>query len=146
MSDINGMVRLNLDLSPELNQILEELSTKIGTSKSDVLRQVITLMQIMVIAKEETKKLGVPEASQLIANEIIFPSEQPKPHPLDTFMERLGPWEDERTAEEIVKEIDDSRTISNKDPDENQTVKENFKQELLAIQQRRKTGSRAKLS
>ncbi|WP_134075930.1 CopG family transcriptional regulator [Nostoc sp. 106C] len=115
MSDIHGIVRLNLDLSPELNQILEELATKIGTSKSDVLRQAITLMQIMVIAKEETKKLGVPEANQLIANEIIFSSEQPKPHPLDTFMERLGPWEDERTAEEIVKEIYDSRTISNND-------------------------------
>ncbi|MBD2167102.1 hypothetical protein H6G04_22180 [Calothrix membranacea FACHB-236] len=28
------------------------------------------------------------------------------------------------------------------DPDENQTVKENFKQELLAIQQRRETGSK----
>lgn len=32
------------------------------------------------------------------------------------------------------------------DPDENQTVKENFKQELLAIQQRREAGSRSKLS
>lgn len=30
-------------------------------------------------------------------------------------MERLGPWEDERTAEEIVKDIYDSRTISNND-------------------------------
>ncbi|OKH38538.1 hypothetical protein FACHB389_08685 [Nostoc calcicola FACHB-389] len=110
------MVRLNLDLSPELNQILDELVNKTGTSKSDILRQAITLMQIMVIAKEETKKLGVPETNQLIVNEVILPSEQqPKPHPLDTFMERLGPWEDERTAEEIVKDIYDSRTISNND-------------------------------
>ncbi|MEH2048408.1 ribbon-helix-helix protein, CopG family [Nostoc sp.] len=108
MTDAQKMVRLNLDLSPELNQILDELAKKIGTNKSDVLRQAITLMQIMVIAKEETKKLGVPEANQLIANEIILSSEQqPKPHPLDTFMERLGPWEDERTAEEIVKDIFD---------------------------------------
>ncbi|MEH2380863.1 MAG: CopG family transcriptional regulator [Nostoc sp.] len=120
MTDAQRMVRLNLDLSPELNQILDELAKKIGTNKSDVLRQAITLMQIMVIAKEETKKLGVPEANQLIANvianEIILSSEQQlKPHPLDTFMERLGPWEDERTAEEIVKDIYDSRTISNND-------------------------------
>jgi hypothetical protein len=28
----------------------------------------------MVIAKEETKKLGVPEANQLIVNEIILSS------------------------------------------------------------------------
>jgi predicted transcriptional regulator len=59
MTDAQRMVRLNLDLSPELNQILDELANKIGTSKGDVLRQAITLMQIMVIAKEETKKLGV---------------------------------------------------------------------------------------
>jgi Arc/MetJ-type ribon-helix-helix transcriptional regulator len=116
MTEAQKMVRLNLDLSPELNQILDGLVEKIGTSKSDVLRQAITLMQIMVIAKEETKKLGVPEANQLIVNEIILSSEQkPKPHPLDTFMERLGPWEDERTAEEIVKDIYDSRTTSNND-------------------------------
>ncbi|MDZ8226644.1 hypothetical protein [Nostoc sp. ChiVER01] len=116
MTDAQNMVRLNLDLSPELNQILDELANKIGTSKDDVLRQAITLMQMMVIAKEETKKLGIPEANQLIVNEIILSSEQqPKPHPLDTFMERLGPWEDERTAEEIVKDIYDSRTISNND-------------------------------
>ncbi|MBD2610491.1 MAG: ribbon-helix-helix protein, CopG family [Nostoc sp. GBBB01] len=116
MTNTQKMVHLNLDLSPELNQILDELVNKTGTSKSDVLRQAIRLMQVMVIAKEETEKLGVPEANQLIVNEVIFPSEQQsKPHPLDTFMERLGPWEDERTAEEIVKDIYDSRTISNND-------------------------------
>jgi Arc/MetJ-type ribon-helix-helix transcriptional regulator len=116
MTNTEKMVRLNLDLSSELNQILDELANKIGASISDVLRQAITLMQIMVIAKEETKKLGVPEANQLIVNEIIVSSEQqPKAHPLDTFMERLGAWEDERTAEEIVKDIYDSRTIYNND-------------------------------
>lgn len=49
MSDIHGIVRLNLDLSPELNQVLDELANKIGGSKSDVLRQAITWMQIMVL-------------------------------------------------------------------------------------------------
>ncbi|MEA5619168.1 hypothetical protein VB711_15170 [Cronbergia sp. UHCC 0137] len=47
-------------------------------------------------------------------NEITFSSTQ-KPHPLDTFIEKYGAWEDERTAAEIVKEIYDSRTISNYD-------------------------------
>ncbi|MDZ7954722.1 DNA-binding protein [Nostoc sp. DedQUE09] len=70
MTNSQKMVRLNLDLSPELNQILDELANKIGTSEGDVLCQAITLMQIMVIAKEETKKLGVPEANQLIVNKI----------------------------------------------------------------------------
>jgi len=38
MTNTQNMVRLNLDLSPELNQILDELANKIGTSKGDVLR------------------------------------------------------------------------------------------------------------
>ncbi|WGV26251.1 ribbon-helix-helix protein, CopG family [Halotia branconii] len=116
MTDTPRKVNLTLDLSPELNQILEELAEKTGASKSDVLRQAITLMQVMVTAKEETQKLGIPQANQLIANEIFFSSSQkPKPHPLDAFIEKHGAWEDERTAEEIVKEIYDSRTISNYD-------------------------------
>lgn len=113
MTNTQRMVRLNLDLSPELNQIIEELANKIGTSKSEVLRQAITLMQIMVIAKEETKKLGVLEANQLIANEIIVSSEQqPKPHASEAFLETFGSWEDTRTAEEIVDEIYSSRTVT----------------------------------
>ncbi|MEH1773210.1 MAG: CopG family transcriptional regulator [Nostoc sp.] len=116
MTNTQKMVRLNLDLSPELNQILDELANKIGTSKSDVLRQAITLMQIMVTAKEETKKLGVPEANQLIVDEIIFSSEQqPKPNASEGFLETFGSWEDTRTAEEIVDEIYSSRTVSDRD-------------------------------
>ncbi|MEH1863226.1 MAG: CopG family transcriptional regulator [Nostoc sp.] len=115
MTNTQKMVRLNLDLSPELNQILDELANKIGTNKSDVLRQAITLMQIMVTAKEETKKLGVTEANQLIVNEIILSSEQqPKPHTSEAFLETFGTWEDTRTAEEIVDEIYSSRTISDR--------------------------------
>ncbi|MDZ8106975.1 MAG: ribbon-helix-helix protein, CopG family [Nostoc sp. DedQUE12a] len=115
MTNTQKMVRLNLDLSPELNQILDELVNKTGTSKSDVLRQAIRLMQVMVIAKEETEKLGVTEANQLIVNEVIFPSEQqPKPHPSEAFLETFGTWEDTRTAEEIVEEIYSSRTISDR--------------------------------
>ena len=113
MTDAQGMVRLNLDLSPELNQALEELALVIGGSKSDVLRQAITMMQIMRRAKEQTKKLGIAEADLVIATEIIMPNEAaPKAHPLEAFIETFGAWEDERTDEEIIKDIYDSRTIS----------------------------------
>jgi Arc/MetJ-type ribon-helix-helix transcriptional regulator len=117
MTNAQDMVRLNLDLSPELNEILEELTQKIGGSKSDVLRQAITLMQVMVIAKEQTNKLGIAEADQLIATEIIImPSEaSPKTHPLETLIETFGVWEDDRTTEDIIKDIYNNRTISNSD-------------------------------
>ncbi|NMG07505.1 hypothetical protein [Brasilonema sp. UFV-L1] len=114
MTNTQEMVRFNLDLSPELNQVLEELAKKTGGTKSDVLRQAITLMQILVTAKEQTQKLGLTDVDQLIATEIIMPSEDvPTEHPLETFMESFGAWEDERAPEEIIKEIYDSRTISN---------------------------------
>ncbi|BAB73559.1 hypothetical protein ACN23B_09280 [Anabaena sp. FACHB-709] len=116
MTNTQGMVHLNLDLSPELNQILEELANKLGGSKSDVLRQAIALMQIMVIAKEQTQNLGIPEAEQLIAREIItLPKAVPTTHPLDNFMETFGAWEDERTPEAIIQDIYDNRCISNSD-------------------------------
>ncbi|MFQ4141780.1 ribbon-helix-helix protein, CopG family [Chlorogloeopsis sp. ULAP02] len=116
MTNTQRMVHLNLDLSPELNQILEELAKKLGGSKSDVLRQAIALMQIMVIAKEQTQSLGISEVEQLIASEIITPPKAaPTTHPLDKFIETFGAWEDERTPEAIIQDIYDSRTISNSD-------------------------------
>lgn len=114
MTDAQNIVNLSLDLSPELNEILEELARKIGGSKSDVLRQAITMMQIMVTAKEQIKTFGITEAVRLIANEIVMPSEaEQKYYQLEAFMEKFGAWEDERTSEEIVKDIYESRTISN---------------------------------
>ncbi|HLP90918.1 MAG TPA: hypothetical protein VK184_20330 [Nostocaceae cyanobacterium] len=53
MTNSQDVIKLTLNLSPELNQILEELAQKIGGSKSDVLLQAITLMQDMVIKKEQ---------------------------------------------------------------------------------------------
>lgn len=53
MTDTPGKVQLTLELTPELNQTLEELANTIGTTKSDVLRQAITLMQSIVTTKEE---------------------------------------------------------------------------------------------
>jgi predicted transcriptional regulator len=114
MRDTKEMVHFSLDLSPELNQILEELARKIGGTKSDVLRQAITLMQVLVQAKEQTQKLGITAVDELIATEIITSFEDASiSHPLETFMERLGAWEDERTPEEIIKDIYNNRTSSN---------------------------------
>lgn len=138
MNEAEDMVRLNLDLSPELNEILEELANKIGGSKSDVLRQAITLMQVMVIAKEQTNKLGIAEADQLIANEIIMASEaSPKIHPLETLIEKFGTWEDKRTTENIIKDIYDSRSIANSQSQED-VVLERKLRELKSKQELRK--------
>lgn len=119
MNDTREMVHLNLDLSAELNEQLEELASKLASNKTDILRQAITLMQILVNSKEQGKKFGIAESEQPLATEIIIPVqmiETAEQHPLETFMETLGVWDDERTAEEIIKDIYDSRTPSNSKP------------------------------
>jgi predicted transcriptional regulator len=64
-------VRLSLDVSPELNDKLEELADKIHGSKSDVLRKAITLMQVAVEGKERGQRLGLANKDQPLATEII---------------------------------------------------------------------------
>jgi predicted transcriptional regulator len=64
-------VRLSLDVSPELNQTLEELATKIHGSKSDVLRKAIVLMELAVEAKEKQQKLGIVDKDRRLVTEIV---------------------------------------------------------------------------
>ncbi len=64
-------VRLSLDISPELNSLLEELAAAIGGTKSEVLRKAIALMEVMVDAKKQGKKFGIAEKDQPLATEII---------------------------------------------------------------------------
>ncbi|MBE9055197.1 hypothetical protein [Sphaerospermopsis sp. LEGE 08334] len=68
---------------------------------------------------------SLPEEAQILLIDFIqllkkrYPQPEnittSQPHALNTFIEKYGVWEDERTAEEIVKEIYESRTISHSD-------------------------------
>lgn len=64
-------IRLSLDISPETNSLLEELAEKIGSTKSEVLRKAIVLMQVAVEAKLQGKKFGIAERDQQLATEIV---------------------------------------------------------------------------
>lgn len=64
-------VRLSLDISPELNDLLNDLAAKMGGTKSDVLRKAIALMEIAVDAKRQGKKFGIAEKDQPLATEIV---------------------------------------------------------------------------
>ncbi len=114
MTNAQEIVHLNLTLSLELNQMLEEVAKKIGGTKSNVLRQGITLMQMMAKAKDRTQKLGIAEANQPTSERSIPLEDISKKHPLEVFMESFGAWEDDRTPEEIAKNIYDSRSTSDR--------------------------------
>jgi predicted transcriptional regulator len=64
-------VRLSLDISPELNALLESLAATTGGTKSDVLRKAIALMEVAVDGKRRGLKLGLAEKDQPLVTEII---------------------------------------------------------------------------
>lgn len=64
-------VRLSLDISPELNTLLEQLANTTGGTKSEVLRKAISLMEVAVEAKRQGKKFGIAERDQQLSTEII---------------------------------------------------------------------------
>ena len=64
-------IRLTLDVSPNLNQVLEELAGFIGGTKSDVLRKAIALMEVAVEAKRSGKKFGIVEKDQPMVTQIV---------------------------------------------------------------------------
>jgi hypothetical protein len=52
-------IRLSLDVSPDLYELLETTASQIGASKSDVLRKAIVLMSVVADAQTEGKVFGV---------------------------------------------------------------------------------------
>jgi predicted transcriptional regulator len=64
-------IRLSLDISPETNELLEQLATRIGGTKSEVLRKAIVLMEVAVEAKRQGRKFGIAEKDQPLATEIV---------------------------------------------------------------------------
>lgn len=54
-------IRLSLDISPELNETLERLAKESHTSKSELLRKAIALVDVALEAKQHRQKLGVFE-------------------------------------------------------------------------------------
>ena len=64
-------IRLSLDVSPELNEKLEELAGELHGTKSEVLRKALALMDIAVRAKKEGRRFGIAEKDQPLATEIV---------------------------------------------------------------------------
>lgn len=71
MTGPKDVVRLNLDISAQLNAKLDGLAESIGGSKSDVLRKAIALMELAVDAKNNAQKLVVVDSSNKIVKEIV---------------------------------------------------------------------------
>jgi predicted transcriptional regulator len=66
-----NMVRLSLDLSPQANTALESVASSQHTTKSDVLRKAIALVQVAEEARRANRKIGIFDTEANVFSEIV---------------------------------------------------------------------------
>jgi predicted transcriptional regulator len=64
-------IRLSLDVSQELNFVLDEMAEKSHASKSELLKKSIALMEVALQEKEKGNHLSVVSKDQRIIKEIV---------------------------------------------------------------------------
>jgi predicted transcriptional regulator len=64
-------IRLTLDVSQEVNRTLEDLAQKTGSTKSDLLRRAIALMEVAVEAKKNGQNLSLSDKQDRVVTKII---------------------------------------------------------------------------
>ena len=71
MSNEKPMLRFNLEMSPETNELLERLAAKTSSTKDEVLVKAIVLFNLAVDATLQGKKFGVAEKDHSLFKEIV---------------------------------------------------------------------------
>lgn len=71
MTPDKAKVRLNFVVSSEINDTLEEIANKTGGTKTEVFRRAIALMEVIVDAKEQGKKVGITDKDRNLVTEIV---------------------------------------------------------------------------
>jgi predicted transcriptional regulator len=64
-------VRLSLQVSDELNRLLEEMADDAGITKSDVLRQALALMKAARDGRKQQRHLGLVSDPRKLDTEIV---------------------------------------------------------------------------
>jgi predicted transcriptional regulator len=64
-------IRLSFDVSPEANDLIDKLAAEIGSTKSEVLRRAVVLMDIAISGKRRGLKLGLAEREESLKTEIV---------------------------------------------------------------------------
>lgn len=72
---------------------------------------ILTVTDLEALITEVVQKVIRQELFNL-KHPQVEPEKSPAEHPLETFIEEFGAWEDERTTEEIIKDIYESRITS----------------------------------
>ncbi len=67
----NQRIQINLDLSPELYETLNNLAQKINGDNAEVLLKAIALMEVVSEAKQKGKHIWIADENQNLETEII---------------------------------------------------------------------------
>jgi hypothetical protein len=64
-------IRMNFQVSPELNEVLDKIADDTGASRSDVIRQALALMKVAHEAKLNGKRMGFVTDPSKLDTEIV---------------------------------------------------------------------------
>jgi predicted transcriptional regulator len=64
-------IRLTVDVSKDLNEILEKIAEETGGTKSEVFRKAIALLDVTHKAKREGKRVGITTDDHVLETEIV---------------------------------------------------------------------------
>jgi uncharacterized protein (DUF1778 family) len=64
-------VRMNLQVSAELNDLLERIADDTGSNRTDVIRQALALMKVAHEAKQKGRHLGLVSDATKLDTEIV---------------------------------------------------------------------------
>jgi metal-responsive CopG/Arc/MetJ family transcriptional regulator len=64
-------IRLNLQVSEQLNKDLEEIADSTGTNRTEVIRQALALMKVAHQARREGRHLGVVSDASKLDTELV---------------------------------------------------------------------------
>jgi hypothetical protein len=64
-------VRMNLQVSPEINELLEKIADETGSNRSEVIRRALALMKVAHDARQRGKRLGLVSDPDKLETEIV---------------------------------------------------------------------------
>lgn len=67
----NDKVKLSLIVSEQLNETLENLAHESGSTKSDVLRKALALLEVASEARRDGNRIGVLTTDRQVLTEIV---------------------------------------------------------------------------
>jgi predicted transcriptional regulator len=68
---VAAKVRLTIDVSEELNRMLETIARDTGTTKTDVFRKAMALMDVAHQARKKGKRVGIAAKGQPLETEFV---------------------------------------------------------------------------